>query len=79
MKAVSVMLWELDDKDLSRLPADFPVLRYDTLHGSVSAIAAQTARCGAGKRYVYLLYKLPSAIPATGDSAQPCGAGGATQ
>ena len=44
MKAVSVMLWELDDKDLSRLPADFPVLRYDTLHGSVSAIAAQTAR-----------------------------------
>ena len=31
MKPVSVLLWELSEKDITTLPEGFPVLRYDKL------------------------------------------------
>ena len=67
MKTVSVMLWELDERDIARLPCGFPVLRYDTLCGNLRVLRAGDDAFSREKRYVYLLYKLPSAIPENGD------------
>lgn len=67
MKPVSVLLWELDEKDIRTLPDGFPVLRYDTLTESVTALYAGVTRALKDKRYVYLLYKIPFAFPASGE------------
>ena len=75
MKPISVLLWELSDKDISTLPEGFPVLRYDTLTQSITVLQAVESRYLKDKRYVYLVYRLPSVIPegADGEILQRCG------
>lgn len=75
MKPISVLLWELSDKDISTLPEGFPVLRYDTLTGSLVLLHAGVSRYLKDKRYVHLIYRLPSVIPegADGEIVQRCG------
>ena len=62
MKPVSALLWELSEKDLPMLPDGFPVLRYDTLTENLSVLHVGAIRFLKDKRYVYLLYRLPSVI-----------------
>ena len=75
MKPVSVLLWELSEKDMTTLPEGFPVLRYDTLTESLTVLHAGMSRYLKDKRYVYLLYRLPSVIPENedGEILQPRG------
>ena len=76
MKPVSALLWELSEKDLPMLPDGFPVLRYDTLTENLSVLHVGAIRFLKDKRYVYLLYRLPSVIPENedGEILQPRGA-----
>lgn len=67
MKPVSALLWELSEKDLPMLPDGFPVLRYDTLTENLSVLHVGAIRFLKDKRYVYLLYRLPSVIPENED------------
>lgn len=67
MKPVSTLLWELSEKDLPMLPDGFPVLRYDTLTENLSVLHVGAIRFLKDKRYVYLLYRLPSVIPENED------------
>lgn len=67
MKPVSVLLWELSEKDIKTLPDGFPVLRYDTLTESLTVLHVGAIRFLKDKRYVYLLYRLPSVIPENED------------
>ena len=78
MKPVSVLLWELSEKDIKTLPDGFPVLRYDTLTENLSVLHVGAIRFLKDKRYVYLLYRLPSVIPESGDGEilQPYGSAG---
>ena len=78
MKPVSALLWELSEKDLPMLPDGFPVLRYDTLTENLSVLHVGAIRFLKDKRYVYLLYRLPSVIPESGDGEilQPYGSAG---
>ena len=78
MKPVSVLLWELSEKDMTTLPEGFPVLRYDTLTESLTVLHAGMSRYLKDKRYVYLVYRLPSVIPENGDGEilQPYGSAG---
>ena len=78
MKPVSVLLWELNEKDITTLPDGFPVLRYDTLTENLSVLHVGAIRFLKDKRYVYLLYRLPSVIPENGDGeiSQPYGSAG---
>ena len=75
MKPVSVLLWELNEKDITTLPDGFPVLRYDTLTESLALLHAGMSRYLKDKRYVYLVYRLPSVIPENedGEILQPRG------
>lgn len=75
MKPVSVLLWELSEKDIKTLPDGFPVLRYDTLTENLSVLHVGAIRFLKDKRYVYLLYRLPSVIPENedGEILQPRG------
>ena len=76
MKTISVLLWELDEKDIAALPDGFPVLRYDTLTESVRVLHAWINLCfKKNSRYVYLAYRLPSVVPENedGEILQPCG------
>lgn len=75
MKPVSVLLWELSEKDITTLPDSFPVLRYDTLTESLALLHAGMSRYLKDKRYVYLVYRLPSVIPENedGEILQPRG------
>ena len=75
MKPVSVLLWELNEKDITTLPDGFPVLRYDTLTENLSVLHVGAIRFLKDKRYVYLLYRLPSVIPENedGEILQPRG------
>ena len=78
MKPVSVLLWELSEKDITTLPEGFPVLRYDKLTESLTVLHAGMSRYLKDKRYVYLVYRLPSVIPENGDGEilQPYGSAG---
>ena len=78
MKPVSVLLWELSEKDITTLPEGFPVLRYDKLTESLTVLHAGMSRYLKDKRYVYLVYRLPSVIPENGDGeiSQPYGSAG---
>lgn len=67
MKPVSALLWELSERDLPMLPDGFPVLRYDTLTENLSVLHVGAIRFLKDKRYVYLLYRLPSVIPENED------------
>lgn len=67
MKPVSALLWELSERDLPMLPEGFPVLRYDTLTENLSVLHVGAIRFLKDKRYVYLLYRLPSVIPENED------------
>ena len=67
MKPVSALLWELSEKDLPMLPDGFPVLRYDTLTENLSVLHVGAIRFLKDKRYVYLVYRLPSVIPENED------------
>ena len=67
MKPVSVLLWELSEKDMTTLPEGFPILRYDTLTESLTVLHVGAIRFLKDKRYVYLLYRLPSVLPENGD------------
>lgn len=75
MKPVSALLWELSERDLPMLPEGFPVLRYDTLTENLSVLHVGAIRFLKDKRYVYLLYRLPSVIPENedGEILQPRG------
>lgn len=75
MKPVSALLWELSERDLPMLPDGFPVLRYDTLTENLSVLHVGAIRFLKDKRYVYLLYRLPSVIPENedGEILQPRG------
>ena len=75
MKTISVLLWELDEKDIAALPDGFPVLRYDKLTESITVLHAGISRYLKGDRYIHLLYRLPNVIPENGDGEifQPCG------
>ena len=75
MKPVSALFWELSEKDLPMLPDGFPVLRYDTLTENLSVLHVGAIRFLKDKRYVYLLYRLPSVIPENedGEILQPRG------
>ena len=68
-------MWELSEKDLPMLPDGFPVLRYDTLTENLSVLHVGAIRFLKDKRYVYLLYRLPSVIPENedGEILQPRG------
>ena len=44
MKPVSVLLWELSEKDITTLPEGFPVLRYDKLTESLTVLHAGMSR-----------------------------------
>lgn len=82
MKPVSALLWELSEKDIKTLPDGFPVLRYDTLTENLSVLHVGAIRFLKDKRYVYLLYRLPSVIlenedgeilqPRGSDERNPC-------
>ena len=78
MKPVSVLLWELSEKDMTTLPEGFPVLRYDKLTESLTVLHAGMSRYLKDKRYVYLAYRLPSVLPENGDGeiSQPYGSAG---
>lgn len=78
MKPVSTLLWELSEKDMMTLPEGFHVLRYDKLTQSLALLHAGVSRYLKDKRYVYLVYRLPSVIPANGDGeiSQPYGSAG---
>ena len=79
MKPVSVLLWELSEKDIKTLPDGFPVLRYDTLTESGRVLHAGINLCfKKTSRYVYLAYRLPSVVPENGDGeiSQPYGSAG---
>lgn len=79
MKPVSVLLWELSEKDIKTLPDGFPVLRYDTLTESVRVLHAWINLCfKKNSRYVYLACRLPSVVPENGDGeiSQPYGSAG---
>lgn len=78
MKPVSALLWELSEKDLPMLPDGFPVLRYDTLTENLSVLHVGAIRFLKDKRYVYLLYRLPSVILENedGEISQPYGSAG---
>ena len=78
MKPVSVLLWELSEKDITTLPEGFPVLRYDKLTESLTVLHAGMSRYLKDKRYVYLVYRLPSVVPENGDGeiSQPYGSAG---
>lgn len=75
MKTISILLWELDEKDIAALPDGFPVLRYDKLTESITVLHVHGAVFMRDRRYVYLLYRQPSIIPENGDGEilQPCG------
>lgn len=75
MKTISILLWELDEKDITALPDGFPVLRYDKLTQTITVLHAHGAAFMRDRRYVYLLYRQPSIIPENGDGEilQPCG------
>lgn len=75
MKTISILLWELDEKDIAALPDGFPVLRYDKLTESITVLHAHGAAFMRDRRYVYLLYRQPSIIPENedGETLQPCG------
>ena len=67
MKPVSTLLWELSEKDMMTLPEGFHVLRYDKLTQSLTLLYAGVSRYLKDKRYVYLVYRLPSVIPENED------------
>ena len=75
MKTISILLWELDEKDIAALPEGFPVLRYDKLTQTITVLHAGISRYLKGDRYIHLLYRQPSIIPENGDGEilQPCG------
>ena len=75
MKTISVLLWELDEKDIAALPEGFPVLRYDKLTQTITVLHAGISRYLKGDRYIHLLYRLPNVIPegADGEILQRCG------
>lgn len=75
MKTISILLWELDEKDIAALPDGFPVLRYDKLTQTITVLHAGISRYLKGDRYIHLLYRQPSIIPENGDGEilQPCG------
>ena len=75
MKTISILLWELDEKDIAALPDGFPVLRYDKLTQTITVLHAGISRYLKGDRYIHLLYRLPNVIPENGDGEilQPCG------
>ena len=78
MKTISILLWELDEKDIAALPEGFPVLRYDKLTQTITVLHAGISRYLKGDRYIYLLYRLPNVIPENGDGEilQPYGSAG---
>ena len=78
MKPVSVLVWELSEKDITTLPEGFPILWYDKLTESLTVLHAGMSRYLKDKRYVYLVYRLPSVIPENGDGeiSQPYGSAG---
>ena len=75
MKTISILLWELDEKDIAALPEGFPVLRYDKLTQTITVLHAGISRYLKGDRYIHLLYRLPNVIPGNGDGEilQACG------
>lgn len=75
MKTISILLWELDEKDITALPDGFPVLRYDKLTQTITVLHAGISRYLKGDRYIHLLYRLPNVIPENGDGEilQACG------
>lgn len=75
MKTISILLWELDEKDIAALPEGFPVLRYDRLTETITVLHAGISRYLKGDRYIHLLYRQPSIITENGDGEilQPCG------
>lgn len=64
MKRLSVMLWEIEDKDLETLPEGWPILVYDTLYDTIETRrnVKRDLPSGKNKRYVRLMYKLPPAV-----------------
>lgn len=64
MKRLSVMLWEIEDKDLETIPEGWPILVYDTLYESIDVRRNVKGKLPSGKnkRYVRLMYKLPPAV-----------------
>ena len=64
MKRLSVMLWEIEDKDLETLPEGWPILVYDTLYETIETRrnVKRDLPSGKNKRYVRLMYKLPPAV-----------------
>ena len=75
MKTISVLLWELDEKDIAALPDGFPVLRYDKLTQTITVLHAGISRYLKGDRYIHLLYRQPSIIHENedGEILQACG------
>ena len=78
MKTISILLWELDEKDIAALPEGFPVLRYDRLTETITVLHAGISRYLKGDRYIHLLYRQPSIITENGDGeiSQPYGSAG---
>ena len=75
MKPISVLLWELNEKDIAALPEGFPVLRYDKLTQTITVLHARISRYLKGDRFIHLLYRQPSVIPENGEgeNSQQCG------
>ena len=78
MKPVSTLLWELSEIVLLMLRRAPRSTRYHYLTLCRAAEIAGVSRYLKDKRYVYLVYRLPSVIPANGDGeiSQPYGSAG---
>lgn len=59
MKPISVLLYEMTERDLKSLPYGYEFLEYDTLYGSLRVIRNGIDQSRSGKRYVHLLHKQP--------------------
>lgn len=71
MKKLTVMLWEIEDKDLKAIPEGWPILVYDTLYETIDVRrnVKHALPSGKNKRYVRLMYKEPPATAYIGKAA----------
>ena len=71
MKKLTVMLWEIEDKDLEAIPDGWPILVYDTLYETIEVRHKEKGKLPSGKNkcYVRLMYKEPPATAYIGKAA----------
>ena len=71
MKKLTVMLWEIEDKDLEAIPEGWPILVYDTLYETIETRRNVKGKLPSGrnKRYVRLMYKEPPVSAYLGKAA----------